>query len=91
MPSYNIFKHVNSKLGRQHTKALLAAALSPLFYELTVPTQPDLNDVVCEGLPQHRGLRPPLFSYSGVGSFTPHKNQISVSAVRWFFVLIRED
>ena len=24
VPSYNIFKHVNSKLGRQHTKALLA-------------------------------------------------------------------
>ena len=35
-----------------------------------------------EGWPQHRGLRPLLFSNSGVGSFTPHKNQISVSAVR---------
>ena len=29
--------------------------------------------------PQHRGLRPLLFSNSGVGSFTSHKNQISVS------------
>ena len=54
----------------------------------------DVNDVMCEGWPQHRGLRPLLFSNSGVGSFTSHKNQISVSAVRRdlrFFVLIRED
>ena len=54
----------------------------------------DVNDVMCEGWPQHRFLRPLLFSNSGVGSFTSHKNQISVSAVRqdlWFFVLIRED
>ena len=42
----------------------------------------------------NRGLRPLLFSNSGVGSFTSQKNQISVSAVRRdlrFFVLIRED
>ena len=31
---------------------------------------------------QHRGLRPLLFSNGSVGSFTSHKNQISVSAVR---------
>ena len=52
------------------------------------------HDVMCEGWPQHRGLRPLLFSNSGVGSFTSHKNQISVSAVKRdlrFFVLIRED
>ena len=63
---------------------------SQSIYELTVPTQP----VMCEGWPQHRGLRPLLFSNSGMGSFTFHKNQISVSAVRRdlrFFVLIRED
>lgn len=59
-------------------------------------TQPahDVNDVMCVGWPQHRGLRPLLFSNSGVGSFTSHKNQISVSVVRRdlrFFVLIRED
>ena len=59
-------------------------------------TQPahDVNDVMCVGWPQHRGLRLLLFSNSGVGSFTSHKNQISVSVV-WrdlrFFVLIRED
>ena len=41
-----------------------------------------VNDVMCEGWPQHRGLRPLLFSNSGVGSFTSHENQISVSAVR---------
>ena len=48
---------------------------------------------MCEGWPQHRGLRPLLFSNSGVGSFTSYKNQISASAVRRdlrFFVLIRE-
>ena len=41
-----------------------------------------MNDVICEGWPQHRVLRPLLFSNSGGGSFTSHKNQISVSAVR---------
>ena len=59
----------------------------------TNPTR-DVNDVTCEGWPQHRGLRPLLFSNSGVGSLTSHKNQISVSAMRRdlrFFVLIRED
>ena len=47
----------------------------------TLPTH-DVNDVVCVGWPQYRGLRPLLFSNSGVGSFTSHNNQISVSAVR---------
>ena len=54
----------------------------------------DVNDVMYEGRQQHRGLRPLLFSNSGVGSFTSHKNQISVSTVRRdlrFFLLIRED
>ena len=53
----------------------------------------DVNDVMCEGWPQHQGLRPLLFSNSDVGSFTSYKNQISASAVRRdlrFFVLIRE-
>ena len=59
-------------------------------------TQPahDVNDVMCVGWPQYRGLRPLLFSNSGVGSFMSHKNQLSVSVVRRdlrFFVLIRED
>ena len=64
-----------------------------LWAYCTHPTR-DVNDVMCEGWPQHRGLRRLLFSNSGVGSFTFHKNQISVSAVRRdlrFFVLIRED
>ena len=53
----------------------------------------DVNDVMCEGWPQHRGLRPPVFLNSGVGSFTSHMDQISVTAVRRdlrFFVLIRD-
>ena len=64
-----------------------------LWAYCTHPTR-DVNDMMSEGWPQHRGLRPLLFSNSGVGSFTSHKNQVSVSAVRRdprFFVLIRED
>ena len=41
------------------------------------------------GWPHHRGLRPLFFSNSGEGSFTSHKNQISESAMKRFFVLIR--
>ena len=36
VPSYNTFLHVNSKLGRQHTKASLASR-SQSICELTVP------------------------------------------------------
>ena len=57
--------HVNSKLGRQHTKAPLAAALSPFMSWLYHPPH-DVNDVMCEGWPYHRGLRPLLFSNSGL-------------------------
>ena len=39
VPSYNTFYHANSKLGRQHTKAPLAAALSP-FVSLLYPSGP---------------------------------------------------
>ena len=52
-----------------------------LWAYCTHPTH-DVNDVMCEGWPQHRGLRPLLFSNSGVGSFTSYKNQISLSAVK---------
>ena len=52
--------------------------LQPLSVHLwaycTHPTH-DVNDVMSEGWPQHRGLRPLLFSNSGVGSFTSHKNK----------------
>ena len=58
---------MNSKLGRQHTKVPLAAALSP-FVSLLYPPNHDVNDVMSEGWPQHRALRPLLFSNSGVGS-----------------------
>ena len=79
--------------GRQHTKAPLAA---PSVYLLVYCAHPThyVNDVICEGWPNHRGLRPLLFSNSSVGSFTSHNNQLSVSAARRdtrFFVLIRED
>ena len=69
----------NSNLGCQHTKAPGAAGISP-FMNLLLPTQPKMW-MTCEGWPHHRGLRPLLFSNSGVGSFTSHKNQISASAV----------
>ena len=48
MPSYNTSEHVNSKLGRQHTKVPLAAALSP-FVSLLYPPNHDVNDVMSEG------------------------------------------
>ena len=74
---------MNSKLGRQHTKAPLAVALSPFMSLLTHPTH-DVNDVwmMCGGWPHQQGVRPLLFSNSGVCSFTSQKNQISESAVR---------
>ena len=34
VPSYNLYKHVNSKLGRQHRKAAVAAAIGPFFMSL---------------------------------------------------------
>ena len=40
----------------------------------THPTH-DVNDVMSDGWSQHRGLRPLLFSNSGVGSFTSHKKK----------------
>ena len=64
-------------IQRRHWQALSVH----LWAYCTHPTH-DVNDVMCEGWPQHRGLRPLLFSNSGVGSLTSHKNQISVSAVR---------
>ena len=33
------------------------------------------NDITCKGWPHHQGLRSLLFSNSGVGSFTFHKNR----------------
>ena len=45
-----------------------------LWAYCTHPTH-DVNDVMCEGWPHHRVLRPLLFSNSGVGSFTSHKNK----------------
>ena len=40
----------------------------------THPTH-GVYDVMYEGWSQHRGLRPPLFSNSDVGSFMSHKNR----------------
>ena len=45
-----------------------------LWAYCTHPTH-DVNDVMSERWPQHRGLRPLLFSNSGEGSFTSHKNR----------------
>ena len=55
---------------RRHWQLLLVH----LWAYCTHPAH-DVNDVMCEGWPQHRGLRPLLFSNSGVGSFTSHKNR----------------
>ena len=56
---------------------------------MQVPFLP--NPTTRKSWPHHRALRSLLFSNSDVGSFTSHMNQISESAVRRFFVLIRED
>ena len=97
MSSYNtIFNMwtVSSDVSIQHIQRRHWQPLSVHLWAYCTHPVHDVNDVMCEGWPQHRGLRPLLFSNSGVGSFTSHKNQISVSAVRRdlrFFVLIRED
>ena len=57
-------------IQRRHWKPLSVR----LWAYCTHPTH-DVNDVMCEGWPHHRGLRPLLFSNSGVGSFTSHKNK----------------
>ena len=62
-------------IQRRHWKPLSVR----LWAYCTHPTH-DVNDVMCEGWPHHRGLRSLLFSNSDVGSFMSHKNQISVSA-----------
>ena len=50
--------------GRQHTKAPLAAAISPFMSPLN-PSQPMMSDDVNdEDRPQHRELRPLLLSNS---------------------------
>ena len=79
------------KLGCQHTKAPLAATLSP-FVSLLYPPKPWCE--WCVKVDHNTGVYVLLFSNSDVGSFKSHKNQISVSAVRQdlrFFILIPED
>ena len=52
-----------SGLGRQHTRALLAAAISPFMSPLN-PSQPMMSDEVNdEDRPQHQELRPLLLLY----------------------------
>ena len=79
------------KLGRQHAKAPLASALSP-FMSLLYRPKPWCE--WCVKVDHNTGVYALLFLNSDMGSFTSHKNQISVSAVRQdlrFFILIRED
>ena len=61
-----IILHVNRKFGLQHTKAPLAAALSP-FMSLLYPPNPWCDVWRLAGTPDLRSL---LLSTSGVGSFT---------------------
>ena len=71
VPSYNTFNTwaVSSDVSiqRRHWQPLSAH----LWAYCTHPTHDvnDVNDVMSEGWPRHRGLRPLLFSNSGVGSF----------------------
>ena len=83
---------MNNKLGRQHTKAPLAAALNPFMSLLYPPNQ------WCEWCDEWRltttlGSTSPTLFEQWCGFFTSHKNPTSVSAVRQdlrFFVLIRK-
>ena len=95
-PLYNItYQHVNSKLGRQHTKAPLAAAIGPFFYELNYwsPHKThDVNDVW--RLPTSLGSTSNTLFEQWCGFFYVPQEQIGVSAVRRllrFFILNRED
>ena len=53
-----------------------AASKNILCLPLIIELAPSLsNPTTRKGWPHHRGLRPLLFSNSGVGSFTSHKNR----------------
>ena len=67
---------------RQHTKVPLVAALS-LFMSLLYPPNPWGEWCNVWRLATPPGSHPLLFSNSGVGLFTSHKNQTSVSTVWW--------
>ena len=61
-----------SGLGHQHTKGADGSRYQSI-YETTEPSQPMMSDDVSnEDRPQHRELRPLLFSNS-VGSLTSHR------------------
>ena len=94
VPSYNIYVNMwtvslDINIQWHHWQPLSVH----LWAYCTHPTH-DENDVMCEGWPHQRGLCPLVFSNSGVGSFTSHKNQISISAVRQdlqFFVSLTQN
>ena len=52
-----------SELGRQHAKGADGSRYQSI-YEPTEPSQPVMSDRVSESRPQHRELRPLLFSNS---------------------------
>ena len=53
-----------------------AASKNILCLPLIIELAPSLSSPTTrKGSPHHRGLRPLLFSNSGVGSFTSHKNK----------------
>ena len=89
----NMWRTISSDVSIQWRHCQLLSV--HLWACCTHPTY-NVNDVwiMCERWPNHQGLRPVLFSNSGVGSFTSQMNQISESAVRRdlrVFVLIRDD
>ena len=60
VPSYNTyFKHVNSKLWRQHTKAPLAAAFSPFMSLLYPPNPWSMWMMWCEKVDHNTGVYVP--------------------------------
>jgi len=77
-------------MNSKQTKAPLAAALSPFMRLLYHPTYTHVNNVMwCVKVDRTTGVN--IIPWV---TFTSHKNQVSVSAVRHdlqFFVLVRED
>ena len=80
------------KLERQHTKAALAATISPFFMSLLYPLKPWRE--WCVKVDHTTGCASTTLFKQWCGFFYVPQEQISVTAVRRdlrFFVLIRED
>ena len=70
-----IYFNMSTESSDVSTQRRLRQPLSVHLWAYCTHPSHDVNDLMSEGWPQHRGLRPLLFSNSSVGSFTSHKNR----------------